>query len=101
MLVKQAGGAEEDRPKVADFTATILHSFDVVTYIACEIVHRVGVFATFAVEMRAHALYGLNGGGMRNDHHEVDAFERSKPPGPELVVEIRASRALILRISPQ
>ena len=73
----------------------LLYRGDIVVDVAGNVIGCVGVFGSLAVDVRFDRFDGLDGGGVRNEHNEVDTGERGQCAGAERIVEIRAPGSFV------
>ena len=95
MAVEQSGGAEDHVTEVAYLTAVFPHGGDVVMDIARDVIGRVGIFRSLAVDVRLDRLDRLDRGGVWNKHDVIDTGQRSQGASTKRIIEIRAARPLV------
>ena len=95
MTVEQPRRAEDHAAKVADLTPVLLHRGDIVVNVAGDIIGRIGVFRTLAVDVRLDRLDRLDRGGVRNEHDVIDTGKCGERAGAERIIEIRTAGALV------
>ena len=73
----------------------LLHGCDIVMDVARDVVGRVGIFRSLAVDVRLDRLDRLDRRGVRNKHDVIDTGQRGQRAGAEGIVEIRAAGAFV------
>ena len=95
MAVQQAGRTEDHVPEITNLAAVLLHRGDIVVDVAGNVIGRVGVFGSLAVDERLDRFDGLDRGGVRNEHDVIDTGKCGERAGAERIVEIRTAGALV------